>query len=103
MLREEELEGKHLVITCSINTDTRSTIHSHALIDCGAIEYTFFDEKFARYHNLPLYPLKTERVIEVIDGRPIESKTMKYLTKVKMRIRQYEEYILMFVTQLGHY
>src|SRR5258706_2653106 len=103
MLKEEELEGKHLVITCSINTDTKSSLHSHALIDCGATGYAFVDENFARYHNLPLYPLKTERVIEVIDGTPIESGTVKYLTKVKMHIGQHEEYIPMFVTQLGHY
>ena len=48
-LTEDQLDGKHIVISCSLSFgDIR--IQTHALIDCGATGYTFEDEEFARQH-----------------------------------------------------
>lgn len=99
---EDELDSEHLVVSCTLD-DNGNTIRSYALIDCGAQGYSFVDEEFARRHNLPLHLLETPRVLEVIDGRPIETGPITHLTKIKMIIDKHEESIPMFVTKLGHY
>lgn len=102
MIEEKEMDERHLVVACSIE-DSHHTIRTHALIDCGATGYAFIDEEFARHHNFPLYALNTPRVIEVIDGRPIMSGEVKYITKLKLVIDKHVEEIPLFVTHLGHY
>src|SRR5690606_42118318 len=72
-------------------------------MDTGATGYAFVDKRYARDHNLPLYKLKKNRVIEVIDGRPIESGTITHLARMTMEINGHLEEVPMFVTQLGHY
>ena len=50
-LTEDQLDGKHIVISCSLSFgDTR--IQTHAPIDCGATGYAFVDEEFARLHQI---------------------------------------------------
>ena len=45
-LTEDQLDGKHIVISCSLSFgDIR--VQTHALIDCGATGYAFVDEEFA--------------------------------------------------------
>jgi hypothetical protein len=103
-IRAEEvsLDGKHLVITCTIIVNENS-ICTYALIDCGAIGIAFMDESFASRHQVPLEKLSQPRVLEVIDGRPIELGAVIYLVWVIMEIERHREKIPMFVTKLGHY
>src|SRR5690606_40916917 len=66
------LDGLHMVVRCEISHDNKS-VSAHALIDCGATGFAFVDKDFASQHNLPLFPLREPRALEVIDGRPISS------------------------------
>jgi hypothetical protein len=66
-IEEGSMDGKHVVVTCDLSFNHKN-IPTHALIDCGATGYAFVDQTFATYHTLPLHPLITPRVLEVIDG-----------------------------------
>jgi hypothetical protein len=96
------MEGKHLVITCSL-TICDQVIRTHALIDYGATGIALLDQDFARHHKVPLQKLTEKRQVEVIDGRTIESGDITHLAKVEMGIQDHKEQIPMFVTKLGHY
>jgi hypothetical protein len=63
----ESMEGKHLVIMCSLTVDDQE-IQTHALIVCRATGIAFMDQDFARHHNIPLQELKERRQVVVIDG-----------------------------------
>ena len=63
----------------------------------------FIKKSYIYYYNLPLFPLKTPRSLEVIDGRPIESGDITHMTRLRLDIDQHTEEIPMFVTKLGHY
>lgn len=102
MLEEECLDGSHIVISVKLN-DFTSVIPTHALVDCGATGYAFVDEEFARNHNLPMFKLNNPRLLEVIDGRPIESGTITHYVKTQMSINGHKEQVAMFITKLGHY
>jgi hypothetical protein len=54
---EGSMEGKHLVITCSLTIGDQE-VQTHALIDCGATGIAFMDQDFARHHKIPLQELK---------------------------------------------
>jgi len=101
-LSDVPLEGKHLVVTCSI-PHSDEPIASVALIDCGATGFAFIDESFARHHNFPMYKLKESRTLEVIDGRPIETGPITHLVKIPLHIAGHHEQLFAFVTKLGHY
>ena len=103
MLKEELLDGGHIVVSVKLDDKANNFFSSYALVDCGATGYAFVDEEFARDHNLPLYKLKTPHSLEVIDGRPIESGLITHLTRLWMSIDGHQEDIPMFVTKLGHY
>jgi predicted aspartyl protease len=66
-IEEGSMDGKHLIVTCDLSFNHKK-IPTHTLIDCGATGYTFVDQVFAMHHKLPLRPLTTPRVLEVIDG-----------------------------------
>ena len=102
-LKEEELEGNHLVISCIINQNSPNNVPIHALIDCGATGYAFVDDEFARYHSLPRYHVKTERELEGIDRRPIQSENITHMTKISLSINGHEERLPAFITHLGYY
>jgi len=87
---EGSMEGKHLVITCSLTVNNQE-IATHVLIDCGATGIAFMDQDFARHHQIPLQELKEKKQVEVIDGRPIESGDIMHVAKVGMQIQQYKE------------
>ena len=80
------MEGKHLVITCSLTLNNEE-IPMHALIDCGATGIALMDQDFARYHQIPFQELKETKQVEVINGRPIESRDITHITKVGMQIQ----------------
>lgn len=73
------------------------------MIDCGATAIAFVDESFARHYNLPLHKLQNPRIVEVIDGRPIESGHITHLAKFHLSIDDHHEPLKAFVTKLGHY
>ena len=103
VLEEELLDGGHIVVSVKLDDKSNKIFSSYALIDCGATGYAFVDEEFAHDHNLPLYKLKTPCLLEVINGRPIESGLITHLTRLQMSIDGHQEDIPMFVTKLGHY
>jgi hypothetical protein len=96
------MEGKHLVITCSITIHDQ-VIQTHAFIDCGATGIAFMDKDFARHHKIPLKKLKGKRQLEVIDGQTIESGDITHPTEVGLKTQDHKERIPMFVTKLEHY
>src|SRR5271169_2591351 len=102
ILEEGSMDGNHLVITCTLS-DNENKIRTHALIDSGATGYSFIDEDFAHHHNLPLYKLSTPHSLEVINGHPISSGTITYITKAHLSIGSHHEKLPMFVTKLSHY
>src|SRR5690606_29056286 len=84
------LEGKHLVVSCDIsfNNTTRSSL---ALVDCGATGYSFVDKDFVRQHQIPTFPLKSPRELEVIDGRPAIDGAITELAKVTLNVGGHQE------------
>ena len=102
-LKEEELEGNHLVISCTINKNSPNNVPTHTLIDCSATGYAFIDNEFVHYHSLLRYCLKTEKELEVIDGRLIKSRNITHMTKISLFINGHEERLPAFITHLGHY
>jgi hypothetical protein len=101
-LIEGSMEGKHLIITCSL-TMQEQVIQTHALIDCGAMGIEFMDQDFACHNKIRLRKLKEKRQVEVIDGRTIESGEITHLVNVGMNIENHKEQMPMFVTKLEHY
>jgi hypothetical protein len=99
---EGSMEGKHLVITCSLTMNNQE-IPTYALIDCRATGIAVMDQDFARHHQIPLQELKEKKQVEVIDGRPIESGDITHIAKVAMKIQEHKEQLPMFITKLGHY
>jgi hypothetical protein len=96
------MEGKHLVITCSLTVNNEE-IPTHALIDCGATGIAFMDRDFACHHRIQLQEIKEKKEVEVIDGRPIESGDITHIAKVGMQTQEHKEQLPMFITKLGHY
>jgi predicted aspartyl protease len=101
-IEEGSTDGKHLIVTCDLSFNHKK-IPTHALIDCGATGYAFVDQAFATHHKLPVRPLTTPRVLEVIDGRKISSGDITHLTEVRLDIQGHRERLPMFVTKLGRY
>jgi len=99
---EGSIEGKHLVITCSLTIHDQ-VIQKHALIDCRATGNAFMDQDFARHHDVPLKELKERRQVKVIDGRTLESGDITHQVEVGMNIQDHKERIPMFITKLGQY
>ena len=46
-LTEDQLDGKHIVISCLLSFGD-ICVQTHAFIDCGTTGYAFIDEGFAR-------------------------------------------------------
>jgi predicted aspartyl protease len=101
-MEEGSMDGKHLVMTCTLSLNGKE-IPTHALIDCGVTGYAFIDQDFANRHELPLRPLKTPHVLDVIDGRKISSGDITRLTEAHLSIHEHHKKLPMFVTKLGHY
>jgi len=99
---EQSMEGKYLVITCSLTVNNQE-IPTHALIDCGGTGIAFMDQDFARHHQIPLQELEGKKQVEVIDGRPNKSGDITHIAKVGMQIQEHKEQLPMFTTKLGHY
>jgi RNase H-like domain found in reverse transcriptase/Reverse transcriptase (RNA-dependent DNA polymerase)/Integrase zinc binding domain/Integrase core domain/Chromo (CHRromatin Organisation MOdifier) domain len=98
----EHLEGKHLVVACTLSFAGKS-IRTYALIDSGATGLAFIDQDFACFHEIPLTALSKSLALEVIDGRPIASGKITHLTVANMAIHDHSENLPMLVTRLGHY
>jgi hypothetical protein len=99
---ERSLEGKHLVITCTLTMNNQE-IPTHALIDCSAIGIAFMDKDFACHHQIPLQELREKIQVKVIDGRSITSGDIMRIPKLGMKIQDHREQLPMFIMKLGHY
>jgi hypothetical protein len=101
-IEERGMDGKYLIVICTPSLNNHK-IPTHALIDCRATRYAFIDKDFTKLHQLPLYPLKTPRALEVIDGWKISSGDITHLAEAQLHIQEYREQLPIFVTKLGHY
>jgi hypothetical protein len=63
----------------------------------------FMDQYFACYHPIPLPDLMEKNQVYLIDGRPVESGDITYVTKVGINVHDYCDQLPMFLTILGHY
>jgi hypothetical protein len=99
---EESMEGKDLVITCSLTIHDQ-VIQTHALIHSGAMGIVFMNEDFACHHEVPLQEIKERREREVVDRQTIELGDSTHLAKVEMGIQSHKKQIPMFIMKLGHY
>jgi predicted aspartyl protease len=89
-IEERGMDGKYLVVTCALSLNN-CKVPTHALIDCGATGYAFIDKDFADLHQLPLYPLKIPRALEVIDGWKISSGDITHLAEAQLHIQEHCE------------
>jgi hypothetical protein len=87
-IEEGSMDGNHLIITCTLSLNNKE-IPTHALIDCGAMGYTFIDQDFTDYHQLSPCPLKTPRALEVIDGRKISSGDITHIVEAQLSIQEH--------------
>jgi len=99
---ENGVEANHLVMACTI-VDNHNEIRSHTLIDSGATGYAFIDKAFAKCNNFPLFELKEPRPLTVIEGGPVSSGAITYITKIGLSINNHHEMIPAFDTTLGGY
>jgi hypothetical protein len=65
-VKEEELDGNHLVLSASLVLD-HNKIPVNALIDTGAFGYAFISEEFVSRHKIKTYTLKNPCQLDVID------------------------------------
>jgi hypothetical protein len=84
-IEEGSLDSKYLIVTCDLSFNHKK-ITTHALMDCRATGYAFVDKAFTMHHELPLCPLTTPRVLEVIDGQKISSGDITHLMEVCLDI-----------------
>jgi predicted aspartyl protease len=89
-IEERGMHGEHLIVTCALSLNNHK-IPTHALIDCGATGYAFIDKDFAELHQLPLYPRKTSRALEVIDGRKISWGDITHLAEAQLHIQEHRK------------
>ena len=101
-LTEDQLDGKHIVISCSLSFGNIN-VQTHGLIDCGATGYAFRDEGFALQYQILRFQLKKLRIVKVINGRPIAFRDLTHLAKATLSIQEHHENLPMFITALGHY
>jgi hypothetical protein len=55
-VEEVSLDGKHLVVTCTIYVND-DPVRTYALTDRGATGFAFVDESFARHYQIPFEKL----------------------------------------------
>jgi len=97
-----ELEGENLFVAATLHNSDHS-IQTSAIIDTGATGFVFIDENFVCQQNFPQYRLNPPQDLEVINGRPIESGQITYLTKISYQIQDHTETLPAFITKLGHF
>jgi predicted aspartyl protease len=101
-IEEGSIDGNYLIVTCTLSLNTKE-IPTHSLIDGGATSYVFMDQDFANHYNLPLFPVKSPRALEVIDAQKISSGNITDIAKAYLSIDEYHDRLPMFVTKLCHY
>jgi len=99
---EGSLEGKHLVITCTLTVNNQE-IPTNMLIECGAIGVAFMDQDFTRDHQILLHKITEKTLVKVIDRRPSEGGDIAQISIVGMTIHDHKKQLPIFVTKLGHY
>jgi hypothetical protein len=95
------MEGRHVVVTCTLTVNDQE-IPTYALIDCRAMGIALMDHDFACHRQIPQQELKERKPIEVIDGRPIESRDITHIAKVGMKMKHHGEQLPITITKLGN-
>lgn len=95
------MDGKHLVISCTI-LFYDVLIQTFILVDTGATRFAFVDMDFVRLHFFPFQAIKDTCIIEVIDSRPIDSGAVTHIARLGLHIQSHEEEAPFFVTSLEH-
>ena len=95
-----KLLSTHLVLPCVLS-HKNNTICSNALIDTAASGFGFIDADFVSHNKLPRILLQSPRHLEVIDGCPISSGHITYITSVNLLINGHCEMIDLYITKLG--
>jgi hypothetical protein len=95
------MDRNQLIVTYIFHNQ-ENVMKSHTLIDCGATGYAFIDVEYAHYHHLPFQLLKSPGSLTIIDGRPLTLGAITHITHTHLAIWNYQEYIDLFVTRLGH-
>jgi hypothetical protein len=101
-IEEGSIDGNHIIMTCTLSLITKN-IPTHSPIDGGATSYAFMDQDFADHYNLTLYPLKTPRTLEVIDGEKLSSGDIMDIAKAYLSIDEHHDRLPIFVTNLAYY
>ena len=96
------MQEGHFVAKYSLAIE-KNLIETCALVDTGATGYAFANERFVSQHNIPRYQLKTPIVLEVIDGRTIESGEIREYINVPFNMNGHREELPALITQLGQY
>ena len=97
------MRGKLMVLPVTLDLGNR-TLLTYALIDSGAAAKAFIDRSWAEAHELPMKPLRRPFEIEVIDGRPSESRQVTHYVESSIRVNDhYETKLRFFVIQLAYY
>jgi len=100
-VEESRLFGEHFVVPITI-TFNGKTIVTSALIDCGASGIAFIDQTFVSKYSVPTSKLKTPRILDVIDGRPISSGAITDLACFSASLGDHSETLPLFVTKLKY-
>ncbi len=84
-------------VTLTINGQITETL---ALIDSGAAG-NFIDASFAKTHNIPLVPCVSHLAVAALDGRPLGSGRVQFITEdIQLRVGVlHTESIKLFVFQ----
>lgn len=101
-LTATEIDDEHLILKIKLSTPYGS-VHTYALIDCGATSYAFIDPDFVKTHRLSTTPLKQRYSLTVVDGRPAASGLITDYASLQMDIQYYKEELSFFITKLGYY
>jgi hypothetical protein len=75
------MEENHFVITCRL-TINNSQVATHVQIDCEATCIASMLPHCARNHQIPLQKFNVKKLIDVINGRPIESGDITHIERL---------------------
>ena len=67
-------------------TVNNQEITTHALNDCAAPGIAFLDQDFAQHYHITHQAFKIEKQVEVIDGRPVESREITHIAQIGTKI-----------------
>jgi len=100
-VEESRLFGEYFVVPITKNFNGK-TIVTSGLIDYGASGIAFIDQTFVGKYSLPTSKLKTPRILDVIDGRPVSSGAITDLACFSASVGDHTETLPLFITKLKY-